>query len=166
MMNAQELIDFYSLQVHPEGGYYKQSYRSDIVIDKKALPATFNGSRLISTAIYFLLPAGSFAAFHRIKSDELWHFYAGKPLHIHVIHPDGRYELLKLGSDFNQGQSYQLKVPAGVWFASEPSDKNGFSFVGCTVSPGFDFSDFEMASSSQLVEEYPDLRELVSRLCR
>lgn len=165
-MNVQELIDFYELQPHPEGGLYRQSYRSDIVIDQAALPAQFKGNRLISTAIYFLLPAGNFAAFHRIKSDELWHFYAGISLNIHVIHTDGRYELLKLGPNFSEGESYQLLVPAGVWFASEPSNANGFSFVGCTVSPGFDFADFELATSDQLIEEYPELRGIVSRLCR
>lgn len=166
MMNAQELIDYYKLQPHPEGGYYGQSYRSEITIDQQALPAAFAGPRLISTAIYFLLPAGTFAGFHRIKSDELWHFYSGVSVNIHVIHPEGHYELLKLGSDFIDNQSYQLKVPAGVWFAAEPSSNNGFSFVGCTVSPGFDFADFELASSDVLVAEYPDLKEIISRLCR
>ena len=165
-MNVQELIDFYQLQPHPEGGFYRQSYRSTIVVDQAALPVQFKGNRLISTAIYFLLPAGSFAAFHRIKSEELWHFYAGVSVHIHVIHPDGQYELLKLGPNFQEGQSYQLKVPAGVWFAAEPSSSIGFSFVGCTVSPGFDFADFEMGSSDQLIGEYPDLTDIVSRLCR
>lgn len=165
-MNVQELIDFYQLQPHPEGGFYRQSYRSHITIDQAALPAQFKGDRLISTAIYFLLPAGTFAAFHRIQSDELWHFYSGVPVHIHVIHPDGHYELLKLGPTFQDDQSYQLKVPSGVWFAAEPSSSIGFSFVGCTVSPGFDFADFELATSDQLIEEYPDFRDIVSRLCR
>jgi predicted cupin superfamily sugar epimerase len=165
-MNASGIINFYGLQTHPEGGYYKQTYRSDVLIDPEALPDSFSGQRPISTAIYFLLPAGNFAAFHRIKSDELWHFYSGVSLHIHVIHQDGFYELLKLGSDIEEGQSHQHKVPAGVWFASEPSSTEGFSFVGCTVSPGFDFNDFELATSDQLIAEYPHLKEIVSRLCR
>jgi predicted cupin superfamily sugar epimerase len=165
-MNASGIINFYGLQPHPEGGYYKQTYRSEVLIDSGALPDSFSGQRPISTAIYFLLPAGNFAAFHRIKSDELWHFYSGVSLHIHVIHQDGFYELLKLGSDIENGQSHQHKVPAGVWFASEPSSTEGFSFVGCTVSPGFDFNDFELATSDQLIAEYPHLEEIVSRLCR
>jgi predicted cupin superfamily sugar epimerase len=165
-MNASELINFYGLQAHPEGGFYKQTYRSDFLIDSVALPDTFSGQRPISTAIYFLLPGGSFAAFHRIKSDELWHFYSGVSLHIHVIHQDGFYEMLKLGANIEEGQSHQHKVPAGVWFASEPSSTEGFSFVGCTVSPGFDFNDFELATSDQLIAEYPHLKEIVSRLCR
>ena len=165
-MNASGIINFYGLQPHPEGGYYKQTYRSEVLIDSGALPDSFSGQRPISTAIYFLLPGGSFAAFHRIKSDELWHFYSGVSLHIHVIHQDGFYEILKLGANIEEGQSHQHKVPANVWFASEPSTKEGFSFVGCTVSPGFDFNDFELATSDQLIAEYPHLEEIVSRLCR
>lgn len=165
-MNASGIINFYGLQAHPEGGYYKQTYRSEVLIDSVALPDSFSGQRPISTAIYFLLPAGNFAAFHRIKSDELWHFYSGVSLHIHVIHQDGFYEMLKLGSDIEEGQSHQHKVPAGVWFASEPSCGEGFSFVGCTVSPGFDFQDFELGNAELLGNEYPDSLELINRLCR
>lgn len=165
-MDAQGIINFYGLGPHPEGGFYKQTYRSDFLIDASALPESFSGNRPISTAIYFLLPSETFAAFHRIQSDELWHFYAGVPLHIHIIHQDGSYELLKLGPNIEEGQSHQHKVPARVWFASEPAQSNGFSFVGCTVSPGFDFNDFELATSDQLITEYPDLTEIVSRFCR
>jgi predicted cupin superfamily sugar epimerase len=130
------------------------------------LPERFDGNRSFSTAIYFLLPFGNFSAFHRIKSDEVWHFYEGGVLHIHVIHPNGDYECLKLGSNMNNGESYQLVVPANAWFASEPvGDPGSFVLVGCTVAPGFDFSDFELAEEAALTNEFPKHKELIRRLC-
>ncbi len=162
----QELIKAYDLQPHPEGGFYKQTYVSDLIIPADALPEGFGGDRCISTAIYFLLPAPHFSAFHRIKSDELWHFYEGSSLHIHVIDPDGKYTLLRLGRDLAGGDAYQHVVKAGSWFASETGIGEGFGFVGCTVSPGFDFADFELASREVLIKQFPQHEGLVSRLCR
>ncbi len=162
----EELIKHYNLLPHPEGGFFRQTYAAVELIFKEALPERFEGSRSFSTAIYFLLPTGSFSAFHRIKSDEVWHFYEGCPLNIHVIHPNGDYECLKLGSNLNNGESYQLVVPANSWFASEPIGDNGsFSLVGCTVSPGFDFSDFELAEVAALTNQFPKHIELIRRLC-
>ena len=163
----QELINHYNLLPHPEGGFYRQTYASAEHIPMEALPASFDGSRSFSTAIYFLLPHGNFSAFHRIKSDEVWHFYEGCPLNIHVIHPNGDYECLKLGSNMMNGESYQLVVPANAWFASEPTGETGtFALVGCTVAPGFDFADFELADAEKLVEQYPNHAQLIRRLSR
>lgn len=165
MLAAQQLIDRYQLQSHPEGGYYLETYRSKEKIMADALPNRFNGDRSFSTAIYFLLDGKQFSAFHRIQGDELWHFYAGAGLHIYVIHPDGRGEMLKLGDDLANGYSFQHIVPAGCWFASKPSSENGFSFVGCTVAPGFDFADFELADKKHLTKQYPQHEEWISNLC-
>lgn len=165
MITAQELIERYGLQSHPEGGHYLQTYCSTELILLDALPARFNGNRYFSTAIYFLLAGKQFSAFHRIKSDELWHFYHGVGLHIYLLHPDGRGELLKLGDDLANGYSFQQVVPAGCWFASKPIDENGFSFVGCTVAPGFDFADFEMAKKDELIEQYPQHEGWINKLC-
>ena len=163
----QALIQHYNLLPHPEGGFFRQTYAAAEQISKEALPERFEGARSFSTAIYFLLPYGSFSAFHRIKSDEVWHFYEGCPLNIHVIHPNGQYECLNLGNDLNNGESYQLVVPANAWFASEPVGEPGtFSLVGCTVSPGFDFSDFELAAAAVLIHQFPLHQQLISRLCR
>lgn len=155
MITPQQLIETYNLQPHPEGGYYTRTYCSEEQIAATYLPNRFTGDRYVSTAIYFLLEGKQFSAFHRIKSDELCHFYAGKGLRIYVIHPNGEGEVLKLGSDLQNGFSFQQVVKAGCWFASGPVDENGFAFVGCTVAPGFDFEDFEMGERVELMMEYP-----------
>lgn len=165
--HIEALINHYNLLPHPEGGFYRQTYAASEQIHKDSLPERFKGNRNFSTAIYFLLPHGSFSAFHRIKSDEVWHFYEGCPLNIHVIHSYGDYECLKLGNKLNNGESYQLVVPANAWFASEPvGDPESFSLVGCTVAPGFDFADFELADAAVLVEQFPNHAQLIRRLSR
>lgn len=164
MLTAQELITRYQLQEHPEGGHYKEVYRSTEIIPTVGLPDRFNGQRPFSTAIYFLMEDKQFSAFHRIKSDECWHFYTGIGLHIYVLYSEGRGELLKLGDDLKNGYSFQQLVPAGCWFAAKPVYDNGFSFVGCTVAPGFDFADFELAKKEKLVKEYPRYSEWINML--
>ena len=164
MLKSRELIKRYQLQEHPEGGHYKEVYRSKEIISTVGLPARFNGQRPFSTAIYFLMEDNQFSAFHRIKSDECWHFYTGIGLHIYVLYSEGRGELLKLGDDLKNGYSFQQLVPAGCWFAAKPVHDNGFSFVGCTVAPGFDFADFELAKKEKLVNEYPRYSEWINML--
>jgi predicted cupin superfamily sugar epimerase len=161
-----ELVEKFKMLRHPEGGYYKETYRSDELIKKGSLPGRFSGDRNFSTAIYFLLEQGNFSAFHRIQSDECWHFYAGHTLHVHMIHPDGQYELIRLGNNIAAGETFQAMVPAGCWFASETAPAGLFSFVGCTVAPGFDFADFELAKGDILGAEFPTQRALITRLCR
>lgn len=161
-----ELVEKFQLLPHPEGGFYKETYRSPEMINQEALPQRFSGDRHFSTAIYFLLERGNFSAFHRIQSDECWHFYAGQTLHVHVIHPNGQYELLKLGDDLSKAESFQAVVPAGSWFASETATGGSFSFVGCTVAPGFDFADFELAKAAELIQQFPSGKTLIERLCR
>ena len=158
------LITQYQLLPHPEGGYYKETYRSTEHIPLAALPEHFSGLRSFSTAIYFLLLKDLFSAFHRIKSDECWHFYEGASLHVHVLHLNGNYELISLGRNSAKGEVYQAIVPAGAWFASESIGE--YSFVGCTVAPGFDFADFELARTASLKADYPDHEKLIERLCR
>lgn len=160
----QKLINHYQLLPHPEGGYFKETYRSAENIPHAALPEKFDATRSISTAIYFLLLKDLFSAFHRIKSDECWHFYEGDSLHVHVLHSNGEYELIKLGRDSDNGEVYQAIVPAGAWFASESMGE--YSFVGCTVAPGFDFNDFELANEANLIEKFPNYSSLIKRLCR
>jgi len=160
------LIKEFDLFPHPEGGYYKETYRSAEMIPSTALPARFAGNRNFSTAIYFLLEEGNFSAFHRIKSDECWHFYAGGPLLVHVIHQNGTLETIKLGNVITAGERFQFVVPAGCWFASEPSPGSTFSFVGCTVAPGFDFADFELAEAGNLMKRFPEHQTMIQRLCR
>src|SRR5579862_7268421 len=116
LQSARHWIDTLGLIPHPEGGYYRETYRSSLSIARQALPAQFTGPRLVSTAIYFLLEGKNFSAFHRLRSDELWHFYAGGPLVVHVIDEHGRYSEILLGSDPEAGQTFQAVVRAGCWF--------------------------------------------------
>ena len=165
-MTARQLINDYALQPHPEGGWYKETYKSSETIPAAALPERFNGSRSMSTAIYFLLEQGNFSAFHRIKSDECWHFYAGDPLEVYVLHNDSRLEIIRLGGDAGNGQLFQHVVPANCWFASRPASNAAYSFVGCTVAPGFDFEDFEMAKVGELAKQFPQYEHMIRELCR
>lgn len=160
----ENIISQYQLIPHPEGGYYKETYRSEGIIPADGLAERFSGARNFSTAIYFLLLKNLFSAFHRIKSDECWHFYEGDSLHVHILHTNGSYELIRLGKNRESGEVYQAIVPAEAWFASETTGE--YSFVGCTVAPGFDFRDFELAEANSLKLSYPDRQELISRLCR
>lgn len=161
---VQELIEQFGLLPHPEGGYYKETYRSSEIITRQALPFRFNGERYYSSAIYFLLEQNNFSAFHRILSDECWHFYAGDILWVHMIDPQGELTTIHLGNQ--PGTVYQYVVPAGYWFASETAPGGNFSFVGCTVAPAFDFADFELADKTKLASQFPQHSELIQRLCR
>jgi uncharacterized protein len=154
------------LEAHPEGGYYRQTYRAGLVLTKNALPREFTGVRAASTAIYFLLEGEIFSAFHRLRSDEVWHFYVGSTLVVHVIDQHGRYSEILLGSDPELGEALQAVVKAGCWFASRVREGKGFAVVGCTVAPGFEFEDFEMARREELVRNYPQHREVIELLTR
>lgn len=165
-MFAKDLIRHFNLFPHPEGGYYIQTYQANEKIKRLCLPERFTGDRFYSSAIYFLLEEGDFSGFHRIKSDECWHFYAGQALNIFIIHPDGELQIIKLGNQTDRGEVFQFVVPAGAWFASQPAPGSTYSFVGCTVSPGFDFEDFELAKKSELIEIFPDHSGIIEKLCR
>ena len=153
-------ISALELLPHPEGGFYKETYRSE------GITPTPQGGRNLSTAIYFLLEKGNFSAFHRIKSDEVWHFYDGDPLSVYVIHSNGTLDEIKLGLNLSKGQMPQAVVPANCWFASMVAEGGDFSLVGCTVAPGFDFRDFEMAKRTELAAEFPQHLEIISNLTR
>jgi predicted cupin superfamily sugar epimerase len=164
--NGQYWIDHLGMIPHPEGGYYLATYKSDLTIVKSALPSGFQGDRSASTAIYFLLNGRDFSAFHRIASDEVWHFYAGNALIVYVIDAEGNYSELHLGNGSDDGEVFQAVVRAGCWFASRVKDSAGFALVGCTVAPGFDFADFELATRSQLIRTYPAHLRLIEELTR
>jgi uncharacterized protein len=164
--DGQYWIDHLGLSPHPEGGHYRSTYKSDLTIVRSALPSAFQGDRSASTAIYFLLDGGNFSAFHRIASDEVWHFYAGSVLIIYVIDPEGNVSELLLGDRPDAGEAFQAMVKAGCWFASRVRDAAGFALVGCTVAPGFDFADFELGTRSQLIQVYPQHQKLIEGLTR
>lgn len=163
MNDATFYIQHLQLVPHPEGGFYKETYRSAGVIPGGAVD-TMGNSRPFSTAIYYLLRQGDFSAFHRIKSDECWHYYSGDSLLIHVLHNNGRYECVQLGT--GSGETFQFVVPANTWFAAACPAQSRFVLAGCTVAPGFDFADFEMADASRLVSEFPEHSSLILRFSR
>jgi len=151
---------------HVEGGWYSEVYKSALTISSSHLPNQFKGDRSCCTHIYFMLEKGEFSAFHRIQSDELWHFYNGDPLVVYEIKTDGTLIKHYLGTDLENGQSLFCVVKAGNWFASEVLENSNYSLVGCTVSPGFDFEDFELAKKDILSEKFPSHKSLIHRLTR
>lgn len=163
---TQFLINTLKLESHPEGGFFKETYRSKGVISKPSLPDNFSGNRNYSTGIYFLLTSDTFSAFHKINQDEMWHYYEGSPITIHMIDTEGVYHAQKLGLNIEEGEQPQYTVPAGVWFAANVNETNSYTLVGCTVSPGFDFADFELADPGKLVLSFPKHEQLIRRFTR
>ncbi|NTX63381.1 cupin domain-containing protein [Myxococcus sp. CA051A] len=155
---VDELIRGLGLVPHPEGGFYKETYRAALKVE------TPRGIRSAGTAIYYLLTQDTFAAWHTVTSDEVWHFYEGAPLALYLVGEDGRLETVVLGRDVTKGEQPQVVVPAGVLQAGE--SRGAYSLVGCTVAPGFDFSDWEMPTPESLVSEHPAHSELMRRLSR
>jgi uncharacterized protein len=174
--DANYWIEKLGLEPHPEGGYFRQTYKSELKIVRAEPPqshpvakrATRVGQpgRAASTAIYFLLEGENFSALHRLRSDEMWHFYAGSPLLVHVISPEGTYASILLGNDPDRGEMFQGVVKAGCWFGSHVADWKGWTLVGCTVAPGFEFEDFELAKREELVKGFPQHSEIIQRLSR
>jgi len=157
-INALDLIH------HPEGGWFRETYRSPESLPAEILPNRFSGPRSFCTAIYYLLERGEFSALHRIKSDEIWHFHEGAPLTVFVLTPTGdQYEFL-LGRNVEKGECFQAMILAGCWFGAKTL--GDFSLVGCTVAPGFDFNDFEMADRDNLATLFPHHAALINRLTR
>jgi hypothetical protein len=164
MEAAQQRIESLNLEPHPEGGWYRQTYRAPLLLPHSALPG-YAGDRAASTAIYFLLAGDQFSALHRLRSDEMWHFYSGSALVVHVIGPNGIYSEILLGNN-PEAEQFQAVVPAGCWFGSSLRHPNTYALVGCTVAPGFDFAEFEMAKRGDLTSRYPQHRAIIERLTR
>ena len=166
-MTADQWIERLNLERHPEGGWFRQVYRSADTLAGDVLPARFGGiTHPASTAIYFLLRGFELSVLHRLKADELWHFYDGSSLTLHAIAPEGVLSHLRLGrGDVPQ---FQAVVPAGYWFAAtvDECSPDAFTLVGCTVAPGFIFEDFELADRSRLFAQFPQHRALIERLTR
>jgi predicted cupin superfamily sugar epimerase len=162
MMQARDYVEKLKLQAHPEGGWFAEHYRSTLNLEV----AGFEGSRNAATSIYFLLEAGQFSALHRIKSDEIWHFYEGGALDIIEIDLKGNLITTRLGRNLRDGEQLSYTVKAGHWFGSRPSAGSEFSLVGCTVSPGFDFADFEMPDQSWFLQEFPRHEAIIREITR
>ncbi len=161
---ADDWIRALDLQPHPEGGFFREIYRAGEKIGRAALPPRYAGERSFSTSIYFLLTNGRPSRFHRLKSDEVWHFYEGSAVVLHVLRPDGSYETMTLGRDGAEDPIFQAVVRAGWWFGAEVRSPRSFALVGCTIAPGFDFDDFEPGRREDLLAEFPGQRGIIERL--
>jgi predicted cupin superfamily sugar epimerase len=161
---AEDLIQLYDMRPHPEGGFYTETYKAIGKITASTEQHKYKGERCFSTGIYYLLPAGSRSKLHRIASDEMWHFYLGGSMTIVELTPAGEVKETILGPNVHAGQKVQYVVPAGNWFGGFPNEGTGYSFVGCTVSPGFDFEDFEFGDKSKLLAQYPQNKTILERL--
>ncbi|MEK5233949.1 cupin domain-containing protein [Lysinibacillus sp. FSL K6-0232] len=156
--SAQYFIEQLNLTEHPEGGYYKSSFRAS---DEIAIRAV---QRPIYTSIYFLLRSQDISHLHRLQSDELWYYHAGSPLTVHMIFPDGTYEAKKLGLNIEAGEVPQIAVPKNTIFGSSVDEAQTFSLVGCMVAPGFDFEDFELFTQEELLAAYPQHQEVIYKM--
>lgn len=156
--NKLELI------THVEGGAFKETYRSAMVLPQQILTDEHKGDRAASTSIYFLLEYGEFSAFHRIASDEVWHHYDGDVLCVYEIKENGTLVKHLLGKDIDKGEHPQVVIEAGSWFGSRVEVADGYTLCGCTVAPGFDFADFELASDTGLINKYPQHTDLIKSL--
>ncbi len=166
-MNAGELKRHLGLEPLPiEGGYYTQTYRSDIALPARALPEEFSGKHRASTAIYFLLTPDTFSAMHRLPGDEVYHFYLGDPVELLVLAPDGRGEVVTLGQNLAAGMRVQTVVAGGCWQGSRLVEGGEHALLGTTMAPGFEWHDFEAGDGGALAVQYPDLSDQIRRLIR
>ena len=164
--NAGYWIEKLNLAEHPEGGCFAPAFRSSEQINREGLPDRFTGNRAIVSSIYYLLKKGQFSAFHRLKSIEIWSFFEGDPLTIHILDPVGGLIEKRLGSNFNKAESFQVVIEAGSWFAAEQRGPGEFTLAGCTVAPGFEYEDMEIAGRAQLLARYPQHQEIIEKLTR
>jgi predicted cupin superfamily sugar epimerase len=164
-MTEEELKKWLNLSPLPvEGGYFAETYRSSEVVPQTALPPRYDGDRAFGTAIYFLLTPDTFSALHRLKSDEVHHFYLGDPVTMLLLHPDGESEVITLGQDIEAGQRLQVVVSGGIWQGSSLRPGGAFALMGTTMAPGFDLADFEIGDRRALIRAYPDRQSLIERL--
>jgi len=163
-MNTAYWIEKLDLQIHPEGGFYKEIYRSKEFVEQKNLPDRFTINHSFFTSIYFLLSQNQISTFHKLQADEIWYYHKGSALIIHIISPDGEYYKSKLGLCIESGESPQVIIPHNHWFGAELLDKSTYSLLSCSVSPGFEFSDFELAKRGELLSEFPQHKKLILKM--
>lgn len=163
MNTADYFIKNLDMTPHPEGGFYKEIYASEENITSNDLKVDFEGSRILWTSIYFLLKDGEVSNFHRLKSDEMWYYHSGSPLTIYMISPEGELITEQLGLDIEHGEKPQVLVPKNYIFGSAMNHE-GYALVGCMVSPGFEFKDFELFKRNELIAKYPQHQQIIHKL--
>jgi predicted cupin superfamily sugar epimerase len=166
MNNLEYWIQHLGLLPHPEGGFYKETFRSSISIDKKMLPLGYKDSRRLVTSIYYLLRSGDISHFHRLRSDELWYYHYGSSIRIIIIDQEGHKQTKILGPRIEKAEHLQVTIPAGTIFGAEVIDSSSFGLFGCVVAPGFEFDDFEIYSKEDLKQAYPKHADLIEKFGR
>ncbi|HEY7109874.1 MAG TPA: cupin domain-containing protein [Nitrososphaeraceae archaeon] len=154
-----DLINRFGLKQHPEGGFFVETFRSEHLVEL----AEGKRSRNLCTVIYYLLPGNQFSSFHSIRSDEIWHFYLGSSVTLHIIKEDGRLDEIRLGFKADKSELFQVVINANSWFAASVNDTGSYSLMGCTVAPGFDFRDWTLASRNELSIKYPQHKEIIKK---
>jgi len=164
-MDAAQIIRRLGLRPHPsEGGFFRETYRSPDALAAEALGSRYEDRRSLSTAIYYLLTPETFSVMHRLRSDEIFHFYLGDPLTLLMLYADGQGETKTLGKDIEAGQQLQVPVPRGVWQGLFLNEGGSFALLGTTMAPGFDYEDFELGERESLARLYPEFSSLIRRL--
>ena len=165
MPRADEIIKLFNMTpLVPEGGYFAETYRAKEKLDENILPNKYEGKRNLSTAILYLITKDSFSKLHRLKSDEIFHFYLGDPVTMLLLHNNGKSELITLGHDISAGQKVQIVVPKNCWQGCMLKDDGEFALMGCTVSPGFESKDYEQGDREALMKKYPPQKDLITKL--
>jgi len=157
-------IEALKLEKHPEGGFASLTYESPLRITNRDIECTFEGTRPLSTSIYFLIHDKNISNFHKLQADEIWYYHTGKSLTIAIISTEGDFSEFKLGPNVKNGEHLQLMVPAGSIFGAYIDDEQGYSLVGCMVSFGFDFRDFKLFKRADLLRDYPRYRDIIIKL--
>ena len=159
------LVHRLSLQPHPEGGFYAPAFRSEQQIETTSLNGNWKGPRSLYSSIFFLLTANHHSSWHRIASDEIWHLYEGDDICVHILHPDGTYSLERLSNKAGK-EKFSAIVKAGCWFASHCEGALGYALSGCTLAPGFDFEDFELGNTQELIKVYPEYAKIIKKYAK
>ncbi len=162
--NADFWINKLELKPHPEGGFYKEVYRSPEQIKKEGLPERYKEDRSIFTTIYFLLKSNEVSKFHKLKSDEVWYYHAGSAIKILLLDEKGNISEQKLGLNLIKGEVPQIFIPHQTYFAAKILENDSYSLVSCSVSPGFDFDDFDMPEQNELINQFPEHEEIIKKL--
>jgi uncharacterized protein len=162
--NIPQIIEKLNMQEHTEGGWFLEVYRSNIELNHSALPEQYKSNRNLATSIYYAISSDNPSRFHRLNSDEFWHFHLGSQVNIHTITRQGEYKIIKLGNNILSGEQPFALIPAGVWFGATVSENDSYSLVGCTVVPGFEYEDFEKAKQEDLIKLFPQHSEIIKQL--
>ena len=166
MLSSQDIVRKLNLNPHPEGGYFRETYRSSDVLPEDVLDNNIQGPRNTSTGIYYLLESDDFSALHKINQDEMWHFYLGDAIALSMISEHGKLSTVTIGSNILKGELLQFVVPKNYWFGARILKENSFALLGCTVAPGFDFKDFTLGNRHDLINQFPEHKTIITALTR